>query len=87
MDQTQPGYQSVLSQLTGAVVERGALYLIFIAIGSLLAVPYRSASTGFAGFPRLCRQVAWDEYLPRSFALPGRRLVNSIGRATQAETA
>jgi len=36
MDETQPGYQSVLSQLTGAIVGHGVIY--FIAIGSLLAV-------------------------------------------------
>ena len=36
MDQTQTGYQSVLSQLCGAVVGRGALY--YVAIGSLLCV-------------------------------------------------
>ena len=77
MDQTQSGYQSVASQLAGAVAGRGAFY--FVAIGSLLAVLCLSANTSFAGFPRLCRQVAKDEYLPRSFALPGRRLVYSVG--------
>ena len=77
MDQADPGYQTVLSQLAGAVVGRGWVY--FVAIGSLLAVLCLSANTSFAGFPRLCRQVARDEYLPRSLALPGRRLVNSVG--------
>jgi amino acid transporter len=85
MDQTQPGYQSVLSQLAGAVVGRGTVY--FVAIGSLLAVLCLSANTSFAGFPRLCRQVAQDEYLPRSFALPGRRLVYSVGILWLAVTA
>jgi len=79
MDQTQPGYQSVLSQLAGATVGRGVLY--YVAIGALLAVLCLSANTSFAGFPRLCRQVAHDGYLPRSFALPGRRLVYSVGIA------
>src|SRR6185312_7876121 len=36
MDQTQEGYQSVLSQLTGAVIGHGAVY--YIAIGSVLCV-------------------------------------------------
>jgi amino acid permease-like protein len=65
MDETQPGYQSVLSQLTGAIVGRGVIY--FIAIGSLLAVLCLSANTSFVGFPRLCRLVARDGYLLRAF--------------------
>jgi len=56
MDETQPGYQSVLSQLTGAIVGRGVVY--FIAIGSLLAVLCLSANTSFVDYPRLCRLVA-----------------------------
>jgi amino acid transporter len=77
MDQTQSGYQSVLSQLCGAIVGRGALY--YIAIGSLLCVLALSANTSFVGFPRLCRTVAEDGFLPKSFAIAGRRLVFSVG--------
>jgi len=77
MDQTQTGYQSILSQLTGAVVGRGPVY--FVTIGSVLAVLCLSANTSFVDFPRVCRLVARDEYLPRAFAIPGRRLVNSVG--------
>jgi amino acid transporter len=77
MNQTQPNYQSVLSQLAGAIVGRGAIY--FVAIGSLLAVLCLSANASFVGFPRLCRLVAQDAYLPRAFAIPGRRLVYSVG--------
>jgi amino acid transporter len=47
MDQTQPGYQSALSQLTGAVVGRGVIY--FVAIGGLFAVLCLSANTSFVG--------------------------------------
>src|SRR5215469_4914459 len=77
MDQTRPGYQTVLSQIAAAVVGRGSFYLI--AIASLLAVLCLSANTSFVAFPRLCRVVAHDGYLPRSFAIPGRRLVYSVG--------
>jgi amino acid transporter len=77
MDQTQTGYQNVLSQLCGAIVGRGALY--YIAIGSLLCVLALSANTSFVGFPRLCRTVAEDRFLPKSFAIAGRRLVFSVG--------
>ena len=77
MDQTQAGYQSVLSQFVGAVVGRGWFY--YVTIGSVLAVLCLSANTSFVGFPRLCRLVAQDGFLPRGFAVPGRRLVYSVG--------
>ena len=79
MDETQPGYQSVLSQLIAAVSGRGWFY--YVTIGSVLAVLCLSANTSFVGFPRLCRQVAQDGFLPRGFAMPGRRLVYSVGIA------
>jgi amino acid transporter len=77
MDQTKPGYQSVLSQLAAALAGRGVIY--DVAIGSVLIVLCLSANTSFVGFPRLCRLLARDRYLPHSFAMPGRRLVYSIG--------
>ncbi|MBN9560988.1 MAG: APC family permease [Alphaproteobacteria bacterium] len=77
MDQTQTGYQSVLSQLVGAVYGRGWFY--YVTIGSVLAVLCLSANTSFVGFPRLCHLVAEDGFLPRPFAVPGRRLVYSVG--------
>jgi amino acid transporter len=73
----QPGYESVLSQLTAAVAGKGAFY--FITISSILLVLALSANTAFADFPRLCRAVAQDGYLPLSFSTPGRRLVYSQG--------
>ena len=77
MDQTKPDYQSVLSQLIGAVWGHGWLYDVTIA--SILAVLCLSANTSFVGFPRLCQQVARDGFLPAGFAVPGRRLVYSVG--------
>jgi hypothetical protein len=77
MDETQEGYQSVISQLVSAVWGRGWLY--YVTIGSVLAVLCLSANTSFVGFPRLCRQVAHDGYLPKAFAVPGRRLVYTAG--------
>ena len=77
MDQTQEGYQSVLSQLAGAVVGRGVFY--YVAIGSVLCVLCLSANTSFVDFPRVCRLVAEDDFLPRPFAVVGRRLVFSVG--------
>jgi amino acid transporter len=85
MDQTREGYQSVLSQLAAAIVGRGWFYEI--AIGSLLCVLCLSANTSFTDFPRLCRLVAQDDFLPRPFAVVGRRLVFSVGILYLAVTA
>lgn len=71
------GYESVLSQLLGAIVGKGWLYLLSIA--TILGVLALSANTGFADFPRLCQILAHDDFLPRSFASQGRRLVFSNG--------
>ena len=76
-DPTSPAYQSVLSQLIMAVVGRGVFY--YVTIGSVLAVLALSANTSFADFPRLCRLIAQDDFLPHAFANRGRRLVYSYG--------
>ena len=72
-----PGYQSLLSQLIGAVAGKGIFY--YVSIGSILAVLALSANTAFADFPRLCQIVAEDGYLPHAFSARGRRLVFSYG--------
>ncbi len=77
MDETGDDYQSVVSQLVGAVWGRDWVY--YVTIASVLAVLCLSANTSFVGFPRLCRQVASDGYLPKAFAIPGRRLVYTAG--------
>jgi amino acid transporter len=77
---TEPGkegYQSVLSMLTGAVFGRGVFY--FATMSAVVAVLALSANTSFADFPRLCRVLAGDRYLPGIFAVRGRRLVFSHG--------
>jgi amino acid transporter len=71
------GYQSVLSMVVAAVAGKGLFY--YVAIGSVLAVLSLSANTAFADFPRLCRAIAINGYLPDSFVLRGRRLVYSRG--------
>lgn len=77
MDQNVMGYQSILSQLTAAVVGRGWFY--YVTIGSVLSALCLSANTSFVDFPRLCRLIARDDFLPRPFAIVGRRLVYSVG--------
>ena len=77
---TEPGssgYQSILSQLIGAVAGHGVFY--YVSMASILAVLALSANTAFADFPRLCQVVASDGYLPHGFTTRGRRLVYSQG--------
>ncbi len=76
-DPNSDHYQSVLSLLLGAVVGRGWFY--YLAIASILTLLTLSANTAFADFPRVCRFVAEDGYLPTAFANRGRRLVYSEG--------
>ncbi len=71
------GYQSILSQLTAAVDGRGIFY--YVTMGSVIAVVCLSANTSFADFPRLCRLLALDNFLPYPFAIRGRRLVYTQG--------
>jgi amino acid transporter len=70
-------YESVLSMLLRAVAGKNVFY--YVSIGSILLVLSLSANTAFADFPRLCRIIACDGYLPNSFASTGRRLVYSNG--------
>lgn len=73
----EDGYQSVLSLLLAAVAGRGVFY--YVAMASILSVLVLSANTAFADFPRVCRAVAVNRYLPQAAALRGRRLVYSYG--------
>ena len=76
-DPGQPGYQSVLSMLIAAVFGKGIFY--YVTIASILLVLSLSANTAFADFPRLCRAIAQNNYLPHAFGYRGRRLVYTYG--------
>src|ERR1700694_1414371 len=71
-DPGKAGYQSVLSELTAAVMGRGVFY--YITIASILSVLALSANTSYADFPRLTRAIAQRDYLPHVFMIRGRRL-------------
>jgi amino acid transporter len=80
---TEPGkdgYQSILSMLVAAVMGRGVFY--YVTIAAVVTVLCLSANTSFADFPRLCRVLAEDHFLPDSFGIRGRRLVFSQGIIT-----
>jgi amino acid transporter len=76
-DPGQPGYQSVLSMLLLAVFGKGVFY--YVTIVAILLVLSLSANTAFADFPRLCRAIALNNYLPHVFGYRGRRLVYTYG--------
>jgi amino acid transporter len=76
-DPGQPGYQSLLSMLIAAVFGKGFFY--YLTIASILIVLSLSANTAFADFPRLCRAIAQNNYLPHAFGYRGRRLVYTYG--------
>ncbi len=76
-DPNGPGYESVLSMLTRAVMGHGWFY--YVTIGAVLLVLALSANTAFADFPRLTRAIALDNYMPHVFMLRGRRLLYSWG--------
>jgi amino acid transporter len=75
-----PRYQSVLSQLAGAVAGRGVLYHLFMA--ATFAVLALSVNTSFADFPRVCSMLARDGVLPAVFSHRGRRLSFTAGILT-----
>jgi amino acid transporter len=76
-DPGQPGYQSLLSMLIAAVFGKGFFY--YVTIASILTILSLSANTAFADFPRLCRAIAQNNYLPHVFGYRGRRLVYTYG--------
>jgi len=76
-DPDKPGYQSVISMVVAAVTGRGVFY--YFTIGSVLLILSLSANTAFADFPRLCKAVSQNGFLPHSFGYRGRRLVYSQG--------
>ncbi len=76
-DPASTGYQSILSQLTFAVMGRGWFY--YLTIASILTVVVLSANTSYADFPRLTRAIALRNYLPHVFLIRGRRLLYSHG--------
>jgi amino acid transporter len=72
-----PNYQSILSLVTAAVTGRGIFY--YVTMIAVLLVLSLSANTSFADFPRVCRTISIDGFLPASFSVRGRRLVYTQG--------
>ncbi|MHB1948448.1 MAG: APC family permease [Gammaproteobacteria bacterium] len=77
MDELQPGYRTILAQLIAAITGKGIFF--YLSIISIFIILTYSAQTSFVGFPRVCRLLAEDSYLPHYFSERGRRLVFSYG--------
>jgi amino acid transporter len=77
MNEQQRGYQTILSQVVAAAAGRGVFY--HVSLAAIFIVLTYSAQTSFTDFPRVCRLLAEDGFLPRAFAIRGRRLVFSHG--------
>jgi amino acid transporter len=77
MDEQQPGYQTVLSQVVAAVAGHNFFY--YVCLTSIFIVLTYSAQTSFTDFPRVCRLLAEDRFLPATFGRRGRRLIFSEG--------
>jgi amino acid transporter len=73
----EAGFQSVISQVVSAVMGRGVFY--YVTMAAVLMVLALSANTSFADFPRVCRVLAAERYLPPEFARRGGRLVFTNG--------
>ena len=76
------GPQTVLSQITGASVGRGAIYYVIdLSTTAILAI---AANTSFGGLPILASLLARDNLLPHVFGLRGDRPVYRYGVVTLA---
>jgi amino acid transporter len=77
LESSQPGYESVTSQLAHQVVGDSPIYGIFQAATCLILI--LGANTAFADFPRLTWFLARDRFLPHLFSHQGDRLAFSTG--------
>jgi amino acid transporter len=70
--------QTVVSQLTAALVGEGTPYHYFVQLSTALLLVL-AANTAYADFPRLSSILAHDGFMPRLFAYRGDRLAFTIG--------
>lgn len=76
--QTVPSlHQTVIAQIATQVFGKGFMFYVIQATTAIILA--MAANTAFAGFPTLLSIIAQDAYVPRQFALRGRRLGFSNG--------
>ena len=78
--------ETVVSQLTSALVGAGSPYLWLVQVATALLL-ILAANTSFADFPRLSSILARDGFLPRQFQFRGDRLAFSTGIVVLAAVA
>jgi amino acid transporter len=81
MEATDPGYQTVVSQIARALFGGFAPAYYYIQFATL-AILILAANTAFSDFPRLSYFLARDKYLPRQFTFRGDRLAFTTGIVT-----
>jgi amino acid transporter len=70
-------HQTVIAQIAILVFDKGFMFYAIQATTAIILA--MAANTAFAGFPTLLSIIAQDGYVPRQFALRGRRLGFSNG--------
>jgi hypothetical protein len=70
--------QTVVSQLTAALVGEGTPYHYFVQLSTALLLVL-AANTAYADFPRLASILGKDGFMPRLFSYRGDRLAFTIG--------
>jgi hypothetical protein len=78
MSATEPGYQTIVAQISQNVFAGAPFFFYAIQIATM-AILILAANTAFADFPRLTSFIAKDGFLPRQLANLGDRLVFQNG--------
>ncbi|MEO7453430.1 MAG: APC family permease [Fimbriimonadales bacterium] len=78
MAATDPGYQTIVAQISQNVFSDAPFFFYAIQIATM-AILILAANTAFADFPRLTSFIAKDGFLPRQLANLGDRLVFQNG--------
>ena len=78
MSATEPGYQTIVAQISQNVFS-GAPFFFYAVQIATMAILILAANTAYADFPRLTSFIAKDGFLPRQLANLGDRLVFQNG--------
>ena len=78
MSATEPGYQTIVAQISQNVFAGAPFFFYAIQIATM-AILILAANTAYADFPRLTSFIAKDGFLPRQLANLGDRLVFQNG--------
>jgi hypothetical protein len=81
MDQTVPGYQTVVAQIAEAIFGGRNIPFYFIQFATMLILVL-AANTAYSDFPRLSYFMARDKFLPTQFTFRGDRLAYTTGIIT-----